>query len=120
MSEQQPPADRQDDSNQESWPEPDAEELRLLEEHLDQLEKEGVLIRGDGIRGSIRAAVTKKPASEAESGAEEESEELRQLYKQLAELRAKGIISGGEGPRDSLRPTARAPGALARFLADGR
>lgn len=61
-----------------------------------------------------------KSASAAASDAEEESEGLRQLYRQLAELRAKGIISGGEGPRDSLKPTARAPGALARFLADGR
>ena len=61
-----------------------------------------------------------KSASAAASDAEEEPEELRQLYRQLAELRAKGIISGGEGPRDSLKPTARAPGALARFLADGR
>ena len=61
-----------------------------------------------------------KSASAAASDAEEESEELQQLYRQLAELRAKGIISGGEGPRDSLKPTARAPGALARFLADGR
>ncbi len=54
MSEQQPPAGRQNDSSQEDWPEPDAEELRLLEEHLDQLEKEGVLIKGDGIRGSLK------------------------------------------------------------------
>ncbi len=54
MSEQQPPAGRQDDSSPEDWPEPDAEELRLLEEHLDQLEKEGVLIKGDGIRGSLK------------------------------------------------------------------
>ena len=61
-----------------------------------------------------------KSASAAASDAEEEPEELRQLHRQLAELRAKGIISGGEGPRDSLKPTARAPGALARFLADGR
>ena len=54
MSEQQPPAGRPDNSNQEHWPEPDAEELRLLEEHLEELEKEGVLIRGDGIRGSLK------------------------------------------------------------------
>ena len=120
MSEQQPPAGRPDNSNQEHWPEPDAEELRLLEEHLEELEKEGVLIRGDGIRGSIRAAMAKKPAGEVTSGAEAESGELRQLYRQLAQLRARGIVSGGEGPRESLRPTARAPGALARFLADGR
>ena len=50
MSEQQPPAGRQNDSSQEDWLEPDAEELRLLEEHLDQLEKEGVLIKGEGRR----------------------------------------------------------------------
>ena len=47
-------------------------------------------------------------------------DELRYLKERLEELRAKGIISGGEGPRYSLKPTARAPGALARFLADGR
>ena len=47
-------------------------------------------------------------------------DELRLLQEQLKELRAKGIISGGEGPRDSLKPTAHVPGALARFLADGR
>ena len=49
-----------------------------------------------------------------------DADELRRFQERLAELRAKGIISGGEGPRDSLKPTARAPGALARFLADGR
>ena len=116
MSEQQPPAGQQNDSNQDDWPEPDAEELRLLEEHLEELREQGVIIKGDGIRDSIRAGLAKKPAGEAESGAEEESEELRQLYRQLAQLRAKGIISGGEGPRDSLRPIAHVPGALERFL----
>ena len=65
---------------------------------------------------SDEAEKTGVPASETE----EESEELRQLYRQLAELRAKGIISGGEGPRDSLKPVAHIPGALERFLADGR
>ena len=76
----------------------------------------------DQIRNaSDEAEIVDEPASDAASGAKEETtEELRQLYRQLAELRAKGIISGGEGPRDSLKPTARAPGALARFLADGR
>ena len=49
-----------------------------------------------------------------------DADELRRLQERLAELRAEGIISGGEGQRDSLKPTARAPGALARFLADGR
>ncbi|MDE2786836.1 MAG: hypothetical protein OXL37_09260 [Chloroflexota bacterium] len=47
-------------------------------------------------------------------------DELRRLQERLAELRAKGIISGDEGPRDSLKPVAHIPGALARFLADGR
>ena len=54
MSAQQPPAGRQDDSSQEDWPEPDAEELRLLEEHLAELREQGILIKGDGIRGSLR------------------------------------------------------------------
>ena len=54
MGEQQPPAGRQDNSDKEDWPAPDPEELRLVEEHLDQLEKEGVLIKGDGIRGSLK------------------------------------------------------------------
>ena len=54
MSEQQPPAAGQDNSNEEEWPEPDAEELRLLEEHLDHLENEGVLMRGDGIRDNLK------------------------------------------------------------------
>ena len=54
MSDQQPPAGRQDDGSQEDWPEPDAEELRLLEEHLAELREQGVLIKGDGIRGSLR------------------------------------------------------------------
>ena len=64
------------------------------------------------------AKIVEQPVPASES--EEESEELHQLYKQLAELRAKGIISGGHGPRESLKPTAHVPGALARFLADGR
>lgn len=115
MSAQKPPDADRFDSEQEKWPDPDPEELRLLEEHLDQLEKEGILIKGDGIRGSLRYRET-----DAIETAGHESEELRQLFKQLAELRAKGIISSGDGPRDSLKPTAQVPGALARFLADGR
>ena len=54
MSEQQPPAGQQNNTNQDDWPEPDPEELRLLEEHLDQLEKEGVLFKGDGIRDNMK------------------------------------------------------------------
>ena len=54
MSAQQPPAGRQDDNNQEHWPEPDAEELRLLVEHLAELREQGVIIKGDGIRGSLK------------------------------------------------------------------
>ena len=53
MSAQKPPAHRQFDDNEEEWPEPDAEELRLLEEHLDQLEKEGILFKGEGIRSNL-------------------------------------------------------------------
>ena len=53
MSNESKPAGQQPD-DQEDWPAPDPEELRLLEEHLDQLEKEGVLMRGDGIRGSLK------------------------------------------------------------------
>ena len=63
MSEQQPPAAGQDNSNEEEWPEPDVEELRLLEEHLDQLEKEGVLAKGDGIRGNLRQEVAYIPGA---------------------------------------------------------
>ena len=54
MSVEKPPDRRQFDNDREDWPEPDANELRLLEEHLDHLEKEGVLVRGDGIRGSLK------------------------------------------------------------------
>ena len=54
MSEQQPPAGRQDNGNEEEWPEPDPGELRQLEEYLDQLEKEGVLAKGDGIRDNLK------------------------------------------------------------------
>ena len=54
MSAQKPPAHRQFDNNEEERPEPEAEKLRLLEEHLDQLEKEGVLIKGDGIRVGLK------------------------------------------------------------------
>ena len=115
MSTQKPPEEGQSDNEPENWPAPDPEELRLLEEHLDQLEKEGVLINGDGIRGSLRHGDA-ETIDTAGHESVEESEELRQLFKQLAELRAKGIISGGEGPRDSLKPVAHIPGALERFL----
>ena len=54
MSTQKPPEEGQSDNEPEEWPAPDPEELRLLEEHLDQLEKEGVLMRGEGIRGSLK------------------------------------------------------------------
>ena len=63
MSAQKPPDAGRFDSEQEKWPEPDPEELRLLEEHLDQLEKEGVLIKGDGIRGSLRQEVAYIPGA---------------------------------------------------------
>ena len=63
MSAQKPPAHRQSDGNDEEWPEPDAEELRLVQEHLDQLEKEGILVKGDGIRGSLRQEVEYIPGA---------------------------------------------------------
>ena len=55
MSDESKPVGQQSDDDPEEWPAPDPEELRLLEEHLDQLEKEGVLIKGEGIRGSFFA-----------------------------------------------------------------
>ena len=50
MDAQKPPDAGRFDSEQEKWPEPDPEELRLVQEHLDQLEKEGILIKGEGRR----------------------------------------------------------------------
>ena len=54
MSNQERPDWRWVVDDQEERPEPNADELRLLEEHLDRLEKEGVLKKGEGIRGSLR------------------------------------------------------------------
>ena len=54
MSAQQPPAGRQDDGSQEDWPEPDAEELRLLEEHLAELRAEGILSGAAGPRKPMK------------------------------------------------------------------
>ena len=54
MSDQQPPAGRQDDSSQEDWPEPDAEELRLLEERLEELRAEGILSGSAGPRQHLK------------------------------------------------------------------
>ena len=87
MSAQKPPDAGRIDSEQEKWPEPDPEELRLLEEHLDHLEKEGVLIKGDGIRGSLRRDEA-ETINTAGHESVEKSDELRQMFKQLAELRA--------------------------------
>ena len=53
MSAQQPPAGRQDDGNQEDWPEPDPDELRLLEEQMEKLREQGILIKGAGPRGRL-------------------------------------------------------------------
>ena len=53
MSTQQPPAGRQDDSNQEDWPEPDADELRRLEEQMEELHEQGILIKGAGLHGRL-------------------------------------------------------------------
>ena len=54
MSTEKPPDEGQSDNEPEEWPAPDPEELRLLEEHLDQLEKEGVLIKGEGRRDILQ------------------------------------------------------------------
>ena len=54
MSEQQPPAGRQDDSGQEDWPETDAEELRALDERLEELRAEGILSGSAGPRSTLR------------------------------------------------------------------
>ena len=53
MSAQQPPAGRQDDSNQGDWPEPDPDELRLLEEQMEELREQGILIKGAGLHGRL-------------------------------------------------------------------
>ena len=53
MSEQQPPAGRQDESNQDDWPEPDPDELRLLEEQMEELREQGILIKGAGLHGRL-------------------------------------------------------------------
>ena len=54
MSAQQPPAQRHGDGSQEDWPEPDAEELRLLEQRLRDLRAEGVLSGYAGPRESLK------------------------------------------------------------------
>ena len=54
MSGQQPPARRPDDGSQEDWPEPDAEELRLLQERLEELRAEGILSGAAGPRSTLR------------------------------------------------------------------
>ena len=54
MSEQQPPAGRQDGSDQEEWPAPDPEELRLLQERLEELRAEGILSGAAGPRSTLR------------------------------------------------------------------
>ena len=53
MSAQKPPAHRQSDDNEE-WPEPDAEELRLLQERLEELRAEGILSGGAGLREPLK------------------------------------------------------------------
>ena len=54
MSGQQPPAGREDESGQEDWPEPDAEELRLLQELLEELRAEGILSGDAGPRQHLK------------------------------------------------------------------
>ena len=54
MSAQKPPDAGRFDSEQEKWPEPDPEELRLLEERLEELRAEGILSGGTGPRESLK------------------------------------------------------------------
>ena len=54
MSAQKPPAHRQFDDNEEERHEPNAEELRLLEERLEELRAEGILSGGTGPRESLK------------------------------------------------------------------
>ena len=54
MSAQKPPAHRQFDDNEEERPDPDAEELRLLEERLAELRAEGVLSGDAGPREPLQ------------------------------------------------------------------
>ena len=54
MSAQKPPDAGLSDSEEEKWPEPDPEELRLLEERLEELRAEGILSGGTGPRESLK------------------------------------------------------------------
>ena len=54
MSAQKPPAHRQFDDNEEEWPEPDAEEVRFLEERLAELRAEGILSGDAGPREPLK------------------------------------------------------------------
>ena len=48
------PACQQVDNDQEERPEPNVDELRILEEQLAELQEQGILIPGEGKRGSLR------------------------------------------------------------------
>lgn len=54
MSAQKPPAHRQSDDNEEEWPEPDADELRRLQERLEELRAEGILSGDAGPRETLK------------------------------------------------------------------
>ena len=54
MSDESKPVGQQFD-DQEDWPAPDPEELRLLEERLAELRAEGILSGGEGPRSTLRA-----------------------------------------------------------------
>ena len=53
MSAQKPPDEGHLNDDQETWPEPDAEELRLLAERLEELRAEGILSGAAGPRQSL-------------------------------------------------------------------
>lgn len=54
MSANEQPDWEQVDDDQEERPEPNADELRILEEQLAELQEQGILIPGEGKRGSLR------------------------------------------------------------------
>ena len=54
MSAQKPPARRQFDDDAEEWPEPEADELRRLEERLEELRAEGIISGGAGPREPLK------------------------------------------------------------------
>ncbi len=55
MSDENSTAGQRFDDDREEWPAPDPEELRLLEERLEELRAEGILSGSAGPRSTLRA-----------------------------------------------------------------